>query len=377
MRLLVVTELFLPTKGGTAIWFAEAYRRLGGKEIHIVTADVPGAAEFDGSHPNSVHRLALRRYRWLRPESLLMYLRLLATSLYVAARHRVDAVHAGRALPEGLIAWLTGRLVCRPVLVYVHGEELTGWGQGGKFRTMRFVLRHVDRVLANSDFTRQQVLDMGVSADRVILISPGVDTDVFRPGLPCADLRASLGLGPDSRLILSVGRLQPRKGFDQVIKALPGLREAGIDAHYAMIGIGEDRDRLDALVAQLGVGTYVHFLGHVDPADLPRWYNACDVFAMPNREVEGDTEGFGIVYLEAAACGKPAVAGLAGGTGNAVVDGVTGLRIDGADQAQVREALTALLSDRARAAQLGQNGFERTVRDFSWDRVAEQTAAIR
>ena len=98
---------------------------------------------------------------------------------------------------------------------------------------------------------------------------------------------------------------------------------------------------------------------------------------MPNREVEGDTEGFGIVYLEAAACGKPAVAGLAGGTGSAVVDGVTGLRIDGTDQAQVQEALTALLTDRARATQLGQNGRERTVRDFSWDRVAEQTAAIR
>lgn len=377
MRLLVVSELFLPTKGGTAVWFAEVYRRLGGKEIHIVTADVPGAAEFDRSHPNSVHRLALRRYRWLRPESLLMYLKLVATSLYVAARHRVDAVHAGRALPEGLIAWLTGRLLRRPVLVYVHGEELTGWGRGGKFRTMRSVLRRADRVVANSDFTRQQVLDMGVSADRVVLISPGVDTDVFRPGLPCADLRASLGLGPDSRLVLSVGRLQPRKGFDQIVRALPALRQRGIDAHYALIGIGEDRARLDALVSESGMRACVHFLGHVDPADLPRWYNAADVFAMPNREVAGDTEGFGIVYLEAAACGKPAVAGRAGGTGNAVLDGITGLRIDGADQAQVREALMALLADRDRATQLGRNGLERTVRDFSWDRVAAQTAAIR
>jgi len=97
---------------------------------------------------------------------------------------------------------------------------------------------------------------------------------------------------------------------------------------------------------------------------------------MPNREIEGDTEGFGIVYLEAAACGKPAIAGLAGGTGNAVVDGVTGLRIDGADGAQVTAALATLLTDEARAATLGRNGLERTVRDFSWDRVAEQTAQL-
>jgi phosphatidylinositol alpha-1,6-mannosyltransferase len=109
---------------------------------------------------------------------------------------------------------------------------------------------------------------------------------------------------------------------------------------------------------------------------LPRWYNACDVFAMPNREIEGDTEGFGIVYLEAAACGKSAIAGLAGGTGNAVVDSVTGLRVDGADEAAVQRALIELLADPDKAHTLGMNGLERTVRDFSWDRVAEQTARL-
>jgi phosphatidylinositol alpha-1,6-mannosyltransferase len=376
MRLLVVTELFLPTKGGTAVWFAEVYRRLGGKDIHIVTADVPGAAALDRSHPNSVHRLTLQRHRWLRPESLLMYLKLLGTSLYVTARHRAAAIHAGRVLPEGFVAWLTGRVLHRPVLVYVHGEELTGWGRGRKFETMRYVLRHVDQVVANSDFTKEQVIAMGVAPHRVVLISPGVDTNVFRPGLPHDDLREKLRLSPDAKLILSVGRLSPRKGFDQVIRALPTLRDAGIDAHYALIGIGEDEERLKGLVAELGAGNFVHLLGHVAPQDLPRWYNACDVFAMPNREIEGDTEGFGIVYLEAAACGKPAVAGIAGGTANAVVDGVTGLRVDGADQSQVRAALIELLTDENRAQALGRNGLERTVRSFSWDRVAEQTAQL-
>jgi len=376
MRLLVVTELFLPTKGGTAVWFAEVYRRLGGKDIHIVTADVPGAATFDRSHPNRVHRLRLQRHAWLRPESLLMYLKLLGTSLYIAVRHRLAAVHAGRALPEGLVAWLTGRLLRRPVLVYVHGEELTGWGRGRKFETMRYVLRHVDQVVANSDFTKQQVIAMGVVPDRVVLISPGVDTSIFRPGLPHEDLREQLRLAPGAKLILSVGRLSPRKGFDQVIRALPALRDAGIDAHHALIGVGEDEERLKGLVAELGIGDFVHLLGHVAPQDLPRWYNACDVFAMPNREIEGDTEGFGIVFLEAAACGKPAVAGVAGGTGNAVVDGVTGLRVDGADQSQVRAALIELLTDENRAQALGRNGLARTVREFSWDRVAEQTAQL-
>lgn len=376
-RLLVITELFLPTKGGTAVWFAEVYRRLGGKDIHIVTAEVPGSTAVDRSHPNCVHRLVLRRYRWLRPESLLMYLKLLGTSIYLAARHRVAAVHAGRALPEGLIAWISARLVRRPALVYVHGEELTGWGRGRKYATMRYVLRHVDWVVANSDFTREQVIGMGVAADRVVLISPGVDTDLFRPGLPCDDLRAQLGLSPQAKLVLSVGRLSPRKGFDQVIRALPGLRRAGLDAHYALIGIGEDYDRLARLVEETRTSSFVHFLGHVALADLPRWYNACDVFAMPNREIGGDTEGFGIVYLEAAACGKPALAGLAGGTGNAVLDGITGLRVDGASQDAVERGLRTLLTDEPMADELARNGLERAAREFSWNRVAEQTLAIR
>jgi phosphatidylinositol alpha-1,6-mannosyltransferase len=376
MRLLVITELFLPTKGGTAVWFAEVYRRLGGKGIHIVTADVPGAAEFDHSHPNAVHRLALKRYRWLRPESLLMYVKLLGTSVYLAARHRVTAVHAGRVLPEGLVAWLSARLVGSPALVYVHGEELTGWGRGRKYEAMRYVLRHVDRVVANSDFTKEQVIGMGVAADRVALISPGVDTDVFRPGLPCEDLRTQIGVSPDAKLILSVGRLQERKGFDQIIRSLPALRNAGIDAHYALIGIGEDRLRLETLGAQHGVVDQLHFLGHVPPSDLPRWYNACDVFAMPNREINGDTEGFGIVYLEAAACAKPAIAGRAGGTGSAVVHNMTGVQVDGANIASVRAALENLLFDTGRAAVLGAAGRDRAVRDYSWSRVAEQTRRI-
>src|SRR3569833_1941792 len=121
MSLLVITELFLPTKGGTAVWAAEVYGRLGGKEIHVVTADAP------------------------------------------------------RAFPEGVVAWLAGRITLRKVVVYALGEELTSWGNGLKYRAMRFVLCHVDAVIANSEFTRKELLRMGVPDQRISLINPGVD----------------------------------------------------------------------------------------------------------------------------------------------------------------------------------------------------------
>ena len=111
----------------------------------------------------------------------------------------------------------------------------------------------------------------------------------------------SIGLGPGEKLILSVGRLSRRKGFDMVIRSLPELLRRGINVRYAIIGIGEDRGYLESLAHESGVPGQVHLLGHVSPEDLPRWYNACDVFAMPNREINGDTEGFGMVFLEAEA----------------------------------------------------------------------------
>ena len=257
-------------------------------------------------------------------------------------------------LPEGLVAWAIARLSGRPVLVYAHGEELTNWGRGRKFALMRFVFRHADAVLSNSDFTRDTLVDLlGVDPGRIAVVYPTVDEERFRPGLAADDLRASVGVAQGKHLILSVGRLQRRKGFDNVIRALPLLQRRGIDAHYALIGIGDDREYLQRLAVELGVSDRVHLLGHVSYDDLPRWYAACDLFAMPNRDIDGDNEGFGLVYLEAACAGKPALAGIAGGTGSAVVDGVTGLRVDGERLEAIAEALARLLENPADAATNG------------------------
>ncbi len=375
-RLLVLSELFLPTRGGTAVWSAEVYKRLGGREIHIVTAEVPGAAEVDAAHPNTIHRLNLGRVPWLRPESLAMYVRLFSRSLALALTHRFDAIHAFRALPEGLVAWLVARMTFRPVVIYAHGEELTSWGRGGKYRAMRFALRHADRVIANSEHTRATLLGMGVLPARVTLIYPGVDVAVFRPGLDVAGLRESLDIRPDERLVFSVGRLSRRKGFDQVIRAVAQLRAEGVAVRYVIAGIGEDADYLDGLIAQHALQGIAHRIGAVSEADLPRWMNACDVFAMPNREINGDNEGFGMVFIEAAACGKPSLAGEAGGTGSAVLDGVTGRRIDGRILADVVSALRDLLTNAEQARRWGDAALARVRGEFDWKRVAEKTRRL-
>lgn len=375
-KLLVLSELFLPTKGGTTVWAAEVYRRLGGKDIHIVTADVPGATEVDAMHPNTVHRLNLKRVPWLKPESLGMYAKFFIKSMTLSLANRFDAIHAFRPLPEGLVAWLVARLTYHPVVIYAHGEELTTWGKGGKYKAMRFALRHADTVIANSEYTRQELLRMGVREQRIVLINPGVDVDRFRPGLPCDDLKQKIGLGDGEKLILSVGRLSRRKGFDMVVRSLPQLANQGLTVRYALIGIGEDLDYLVNLARELGVAERVHMLGHVSQEDLPRWYNACDVFAMPNREINGDTEGFGMVFIEAAACGKPVIAGLSGGTGSAVIEAVTGYRVDGSKNDKVVESLHKLLTNDDLLAEMGTAGLKRVEKDFNWKVVADRTSRL-
>lgn len=376
-RLLVLTELFLPTKGGTAVWAAEVYKRLGGKDIHIVTADVPGAAAVDAVHPNTIHRLSLKRVPWLRPESLAMYARFFFKSLGLALTRRFDAVHAFRALPEGLVAWAVARLTCRPVVIYAHGEELTTWGRGGKYKAMCFALRHADRIVANSEHTRDTLLGMGIDAARIAIIYPGVDVSVFRPGLDVTGFREQLGIRADDKLVFSVGRLSRRKGFDQMIRAVALLRNENVPVHYVIAGIGEDDGYLDGLMAEHHLQGMVHRIGAVSETDLPRWLNACDLFAMPNREINGDNEGFGMVFIEAAACGKPSLAGRAGGTGSAVLHNQTGLRVDGNEIEAVADGLRLLLQQPELTATLGQAALRRVEQEFAWERVAEKTRQLK
>lgn len=372
---LFFSEIFSPTRGGSAVWFDKVYSLLGDSRTHILTAKVPNDEQYDSGYPLTVHRLRLERKPYLKPESLPMYLRFLVHGLRLGVTNKFHSVHAGRVLPEGLVALVVARLIRRPCLVYAHGEEITTWTQPAKQRFLRFVYCHVDAVIANSRFTQQLLLDMGVSPARIHLIHPGFDDSLLKPGLETGPLRESFGL-QGKKVILSVGRLSRRKGFDSVIRALPMVLKNEPQAHYALGGIGGDADYLKALVAEVGVDEHVTFLGELSDEDLPYWYNLCDVFIMPNRKVGEDTEGFGMVFIEANACGRPAIAGLAGGTGDAVIDGETGLRVDGESLNSISEGICRVLGDPQFAKMLGDNGLNRAREGFSWPVVARKTREV-
>lgn len=341
----------------------------------MVTALVPGSDLFDAEYPLAVHRLRLERRWYYRPESLGMYVELGKRVLSLAFSSKFHSVHAGRVLPEGLVALLVARLVGRPLLVYAHGEEITTWTQPWKARFLRFVYRKADAVIANSEFTAQLLEQIGVKDSRIHLIHPGVDLQVCRPGLDTTGLRQRYQL-EGKRVLLSVGRLSRRKGFDHAVKALPQILEQVTNAHYVLVGIGEDERYLRDMVRDLALDRHVTFAGAAGDDELPLWYNLCDCFIMPNRRVDNDSEGFGMVFIEANACGKPVIAGIDGGTGSAVLDGVTGLRVDGDDINAIAGAAVRFLADPVYAGTLGRAGMERARSSFGWEQVAEKTVEV-
>jgi len=375
-RYLVLTEKFPPRKGGSNTTFEEVYRRIGGKDTHIVANSQPGASAFDRTSPNTVHRLDLERRPWLKPESLGIYVKLFLKALALRLEHPFDEIHCGRVLSEGFVGWLVSVLTRTPLVIYAHGEEITTWRTPVKYRFMRFTYRRADAVIANSRFTADLLAAMGVPEGKIHVILPGVDLDLFRP---CEDkdlVRSSLGIAPETKLIFSVGRLTRRKGFHQVVRALPHLVGKGLQVRYVVAGIGPDREYLLDIARECGVADRVRLLGAVTDDELVRWYQAADVFAMPNYDVDNDTEGFGKVYVEASACKTPSVAGRTGGTGDAVLDGVTGLRVDGSSVSAVAEALQRLLSAPGLCSQLAEQAHRRAVTEFSWDAAAVKIAGI-
>jgi phosphatidylinositol alpha-1,6-mannosyltransferase len=209
----------------------------------------------------------------------------------------------------------------------------------------------------------------------VSVMYPGADTDAFHPGLPVDDLRERHGLG-DRPVVVCVSRLVPRKGQDVLVRGIGSVRRRVPEAILVVVGGGPYRAALEGMAAELAPPGSVVFTGQVPEEDLPRYYRLGDVFAMPCRSRLGgfEVEGWGNVFIEAAACGRPVVVGDSGGAREALVDGETGVLVDGTDVDAVADAVAGLLADPARAESLGRAGRERVERHYTWPRAAAELA---
>jgi phosphatidylinositol alpha-1,6-mannosyltransferase len=376
-KIALITEAFPPMTGGSSRWFFEIYRRLPRDRVIVAAGEVAGCEEFDGTHDLSVRRLplTLADLGLTNPRSALAYGRLARRIRRIALAEGVDVLHSGRCLPDGWIAWILNQLSGMPYLCFVHGEEVklgaagsTGIMSSRQMRWMaRCVFRGAEVLIANSQNTRRILVEeWGLPPELIRTLTPGVDTDYFRPADRDPEARRLLGWG-DRDVVLTAGRLIPRKGHDRMILALGAIRRAVPDVLYCIVGDGPQAEALRGLVAREGLGDHVQFLGESTDDELLRCYQQCDLFVLPNRQIGQDIEGFGMVLLEAQACGKPVVAGESGGTAETMRVAETGRVVDADDPRELAEVVVDLLSDRDRLDRVGSAARRWAVERFDWE----------
>lgn len=256
------------------------------------------------------------------------------------------------------------------IIFYIHGEEVPS-GRGYHNAMNLRSLQRADGIVAVSSFTRNALIRAGVPPAKIEVISNGVDPARFTPGPKNKAILDRYGIG-DRPVLLTLARLDERKGQDMVIRALPDIRNAVQDVAYLVAGDGEYAPVLRALAKELRVEDNVIFAGEVTADEVVEFYRSCDLYIMANRTtVSGDTEGFGLVFLEAGACERAVIGGNAGGVPDAIVHGVTGFLVNGQSPPDIAQSVCALLRDKDLREQLGRNGRSHALRNC-WKSKTEQ-----
>jgi phosphatidylinositol alpha-1,6-mannosyltransferase len=367
VRHLLVTNDFPPKVGGIQSYLWELWRRLPAEDTTVLTTPHPAAAAFDAAAPMRIVRD--------RDRVLLPHPRLRRRISDLADEAGADLVLLDPALPLGLV----GPSLGRPYGVVVHGAEVTVPRRlPGSRALLRRVLDGAEMIVAAGPYPAAQAVEAAGTALPVAVVPPGVDTKRFAP-LGDDERRAArrgLGLPAEGPLVVGVSRLVPRKGFDVLIRAAARLRQRHPDLLVAIAGEGRDKGRLERLVEREAAP--VRMLGRVSETDLPALYGCADLFAMLCRDrwLGMEQEGFGIVFLEAAASGVAQLAGASGGAADAVADGDTGVVVqDPRDVSSVARELGRLLSDPAGLAAMGRRARVRAVEELSNDVLAARLAS--
>lgn len=369
-RIVILSEDFPPHTGGIAQWaagVAQSFHDRGHEVVvvtrfweqykHLPTVNYGFKIEY------------VRKKHWKRLRTL--YWRTIIKKL-LAKGNPPDLIIATTWNAARGIMSITKKRGLK-VAIPIHGLEITRKMNFMKKWWCRTTLRNAGHLIAVSRFTRDQLAAFsGIAPEKILTIPCGVAISRFNPAPPDDRLKKKIGLKCE-KIVLTLSRVVERKGHDMVIRALPSVLQEVPDVRYIIAGdpSGGFTDTLKKLAAELGVEDHVIFTGRLEQDEIIPFYNLCDVYIMPSRKIagKGDTEGFGITFLEANACGKPVIGGNSGGVGDAIEDGVSGYLVDPLDKEEIAQKLVLLLKDDALARKLGQQGRARILQGFTWDAI--------
>jgi phosphatidylinositol alpha-1,6-mannosyltransferase len=370
-KVLVLTNDFPPRPGGIQFFVHALAMRLPPDCVTVYAPAWPGAAQYDAGLPFPVVR---------HPTSLMLPVPSVARRAErLVAAGGCDTVLFGAAAPLGLLAPGLRKAGARRLVALTHGHE-AGWAALPVARTMlRRIGDSVDTVTYLGEYTRVRLAGAlsAAAAARMTRLTPGVDTGEFYPGAGGQAVRERLGLA-GRPVVVCVSRMVPRKGQDTLIRAWPLVLATTPDATLLLVGDGPYRGRLERMARHLGVDGSVVFTGAPSRGELPGYFDAGDVFAMPCRTRRRglDVEGLGMVFLEAAATGLPVVGGESGNSADAIRDGETGFVVSGTSVAGLADRLNRLLADPGAAKAMGDKGLAWVHQEWRWEIVAQRFAEI-
>jgi phosphatidylinositol alpha-1,6-mannosyltransferase len=370
-KILIATIEFPPQKGGIANYLAGLAGALPQDKIAVLCQKNPlsipplkkggrGGFSEKGEIYKIYRRKLLSKILWPKWLPIIWHL------WRVARREKVEAILVGQVLPVGTAAMIVKKFLGIPYFVSCHGMDiLTAAENPRKKKLMNKILEQASGIVANSEFTKNELINLGVPEKKIIVIYPCVANEDEIAPEKVNEIKNRLGL-VDKKIILTVGRLVARKGQSMMVEAMPAILKSVPQAIYVIIGDGPESEKLKVKSEKLKLENEVLLLGEVAEERKNAFYQLCDVFVMTPRQIGADVEGFGTVYLEANSFGKPVVAGRSGGVSEAVVDGATGLIVDPENINQIADAVIKILSDENLAKKLGERGREVVEEKFRW-----------
>ncbi len=380
-KTLLIPGDFPPEVSGIATYFHEIWQFYNPEENIILAAKYRNYKKFDKQSQLNTIRIDIPTGNSLIHKILKSIFYTIKVAL-LNRKYNFKLIHCGQVLSSGITGWLMNKLFNIPYIIYVYGSETYRFGNNRYLlKLIKKFLLEADQIIPNSQFTMNEFLALDIPKDKFTIITPGVDTARFYPEEPDIELVDKYQL-QNKKVLLTVARLDERKGHDKVIEAIASLKEDIPDIVYLIVGKGREQKRLKSLVRKYKIRENVRFCGYVAEEDLPKYYNCCDLFILLNRQTSndeqlaGDYEGFGIVFLEASACGKPVIAGNFGGIHDAVADTKSGYIIDGNNMTEITTTIKKLLLNDYNKIQLGKYGRERAVEFFTWKKISQELDAI-
>ena len=361
---------FPPEKGGIHDYAYGLISQIPSEEVTVLTNKIEDTVESNQFDRKADFEIIRKRIYWNSNKVLLILSQviLILQLIILKWRRKTSEIHFVNVFPVGVAGPFMKAFFGVKYFPYVHGLDVMGMVNSRLFPLLMMILKRSDKVIANSQYTKSKLIELGIHEHQIVIIPPGLNVSKLSGAAESVeDVRDKYDLH-GKKVMITVSRLVERKGHDvtlrairQVIRHIPNLK-------YLICGDGPYRSELERLVNQYGLDSIVVFTGGITDQELHQLYECSDIFIMPSRDIKekGDVEGFGIVFLEANYYRLPVIAGNSGGVPDAVKDQITGYLVNPLNEKEIADRIQELLLDEGLAKTMGDNGYEWVVNHCLW-----------